>query len=68
MKDNSIEVSSLSEAEAKKMTADNKYGYVWPFGLYIVIDNSRCVLESREECDALIAQLRTAADSLWPQR
>lgn len=68
MKDNDITAYAVPEADAAKRTAENKHGYVWPFGLYVIIDNERCVIETRSECDEFIAKLKAAADELWPIR
>lgn len=67
MKENSTDVGGCTRDEAAKLTAENKHGYVWPSGLYVIVDNARSVLESREEVADLITQLNAEADRIWPQ-
>lgn len=66
MRDNVVDITTVTQERAAKMTAENKYGCVWPAGLYVIVDNERSVLESRGEVEGLIEQLRQAADELWP--
>ena len=67
MKENETSISAMTESEAARLTAENKYGDVWPAGLYVVIDDQRSVLESRAEAEALIEEIKRAADALWPR-
>lgn len=51
-----IDIDIMPAAEAAKLTSENKYGYIWPVGLYVIVDNQRAVLNSRQEAENLIAQ------------
>ena len=66
MKENNVTVDAVLGQEAAKLTAENKHVYVWPSGLYVIVDNSRSVLETRAEAVELISQIQQAADRLWP--
>jgi hypothetical protein len=56
-----IDVSAVSKTEAVKLTAENQKGVVWPWGVYVIMDDRRSVLQSRAEVNELIQELIAAA-------
>lgn len=67
MKENNVDVVATTAADAARMKAESTYGVVWPVGLYVIVGDSRSVLEARSEVDALIDDLQREADKLWPR-
>lgn len=61
-----IEITTLTDAEAAKLTSENKHGHIWKAGLHVTIDDQSHVLKSRDEAEQLIAEIAAAADRLWP--
>jgi len=60
------EVAAMTEEEAQEATKENKHGYVWEWGLRIIIDDACAIFKTREELEAFITDLRVAAEKQWP--
>lgn len=67
MRENEVEICTASAEDTASLNAANKYGHTWPVGLYVIVDNSRAVLESRDEATAIIKQIEDASNILWPK-
>ena len=65
MEENAIDVVAVTDEEASRLTMQNKHGYVWDYGVYVVIDNCRVILKNASEVDILISRLRDASALIW---